>query len=190
MSKIQRCWKDIVGYENIYSVSNNGEVKSLQRKSIYRNRKVNEKILKAGINKNGYKFVFLYKDGKKQVYSVHRLVLCSFKNKPLNHKFQVNHISGIKTDNFLDNLEFVTCSENILHAYRLNLKLPPNEKKTIMTDINNTVQKTFKSLMEAMRWLRNNGYPKASVGNIGDCCQGRRKTAYGYKWIKEENFNV
>ena len=78
----------------------------------------------------GYYQVDLYKsDGKRHGYtkSIHRLVAEAFLGKREN--MQVNHIDGNKLNNKIDNLEWVTCSENIQHAYDTGLKYPPNEKK-------------------------------------------------------------
>ncbi len=103
-------WKDIKGYEDLYAVSNTGLVKG---------KKYN-RVLKPEINK-GYARVSLCKEGKKSKQSIHRLVASHFIPNPDN-KPQVNHINGDKLTNTAINLEWITCSENHKHAYRLGLK--------------------------------------------------------------------
>lgn len=73
-------------------------------------------------DKDGYKKVRLSNgDGSRKVFSVHRLILETFEPNPNSDKLQVNHKDGNKTNNALSNLEWVTCKENINHAYNLGL---------------------------------------------------------------------
>lgn len=121
-------WKDIEGYEGIYQVSNYGNVKSLARqrrnsKGIYMQK---EKLLSLTNTSTGYKKVELVKNGKKKGYKVHRLVAMAFIDNPEN-KPEVNHIDGNKINNHVDNLEWVTSSENSIHAYKTGLN--PNKKE-------------------------------------------------------------
>lgn len=109
-------WKDIPGHEGLYQASNLGEIKSLSRKGSPR-----EFILKQG-NKEGYRSVVLTKGHQlDKTFAVHRLVSITFIPNPKN-KETVNHINGIKSDNRVENLEWNTRSENILHAFRTGLK--------------------------------------------------------------------
>ena len=119
---MKEIWKDIKGYEGLYKISNLGNVlrcKKIKIDSKGRKRIFEDLILKANINKNGYKYVNLH-NKKKQAYKIHRLVAQTFipnqENKP-----QVNHIDGNKENNRVDNLEWVTGKENIRHAYKNNL---------------------------------------------------------------------
>jgi len=114
-------WKDIKGYEGLYQVSNLGNVKSLDRiiwnghtKHLHKGR-----IMKPKGNR--YKDVILCKEGKSKKYYVHRLVAIEFISNTEN-KPQVNHINGIKEDNRIDNLEWVTASENGKHANSIGLR--------------------------------------------------------------------
>lgn len=109
-------WKDIVGYEGIYQVSNLGRVKSLARKYI---GKV-DKILSPAI-RNQYPMVELFKNKKGICFSVHRLVAITFLGIDNNRKL-VNHINKIKTDNRIENLEWVNQSENDCHKSRFYTK--------------------------------------------------------------------
>jgi hypothetical protein len=105
-------WKTIPGYEGYYEVSNLGGIRSFQTKVL---RKMN------GVNSSGYQVVVFYKEGKTKSYTVHRLVAKSFIS---NHKSkrEVNHINGVKTDNRVENLEWVTPRENQRHSVDTGLK--------------------------------------------------------------------
>lgn len=118
-------WKDIQGYEGLYQINILGEVKAFKRISIGGFGAVNtreEHIMKPNLGKNGYLTVRLSKNNKGKTELVHRLVALSFIPNPKNNPC-VNHINGIKSDNRLENLEWVTYSENNKHAIDSNLKL-------------------------------------------------------------------
>lgn len=117
-------WKDIEGYEGKYKVSSLGKVKSLERytsDTIGRKRKIKEKFLEPTKNIYGYYRVVLSKHGKQKGYRVHRLVAKMFIENPQNLP-QVNHINGKKTDNRVENLEWITNRDNVIHAYKNGLK--------------------------------------------------------------------
>ena len=99
----------IKNYEN-YLITQNGLVL---------NNKLN-KYLKIQTNRYGYKVVQLYKNGIPKKFSIHRLIAIQYIKNPYN-KLEVNHINGIKSDNRLENLEWVTKSENGLHSYKIGL---------------------------------------------------------------------
>lgn len=115
-------WKDIKNYEGLYQVSNFGNVKSLARITCQKKVLV-EKYLTLFGKYNTYIRVHLVKNGKTVTPYVHRLVAEAFIDNPDN-KSQVNHKDGIKSNNFLDNLEWVTASENQKHAINNGLHLP------------------------------------------------------------------
>jgi hypothetical protein len=111
---MEEIWKTIENYEGLYQVSNLGRVKSLPRNT------TRGKILANRIDKKGYHYVSLSKNGKEKPYSIHRLVALSFIENP-EGKITVNHKNGIKADNNLLNLEWATRSENQIHAYATGL---------------------------------------------------------------------
>lgn len=98
-------WKQIVGYEGLYAVSDAGEVKSLRK----------NRILKLQSNRDGYLLVMLSKNGISKGYLVHRLVAKAFIDNPQN-KPEINHIDEDKTNNSVSNLEWCTRSENLRHG--------------------------------------------------------------------------
>jgi hypothetical protein len=104
-------WKDIEGYEGLYQVSNIGRVKSLKGEI--------EKMISISIKETGYHRVTLIKDSVCKRKYVHVLVAEAFIGKS---DLEVNHINGIKSDNRVENLEWVTKSDNIKHAYKIGLK--------------------------------------------------------------------
>lgn len=109
-------WKDVIGFENEYEVSNLGNVR---RKS---------KNIKASVSPHGYKTLSLCKNGITYTRIVHRLVAQAFIPNPEN-KEQVNHKDCNKTNNTLENLEWVTVGENIQHAVDNNRYREQNGEK-------------------------------------------------------------
>ena len=132
-------WKDIKGYEGLYQVSNKGRVKSFHRKKI--------KLLKRHDFRNYYA-VRLYKDGIIENFLVHRLVAEFFIPNPQN-KPQVNHKDGNKLNNCVENLEWVTIQENLLHAVKIGLHKMPSGLKSACS----------KLTAEDVRYIRKNYIP-------------------------------
>ncbi len=111
-------WLPVVGYEGWYDVSNHGHVRRMKPgPSTYVG-----KILKTRDNGPGYVTTKLCKDGREHVYKLHRLVAAAFLGVCPDGK-EVNHKDGIKPNNTATNLEYVTRSENVLHAFRNGLRV-------------------------------------------------------------------
>jgi len=115
--------KDIEGYEGLYAITEDGRVWSHPKNT---NNK-NGKWLSIDNSRN-YLKVGLVKDGKKKRFALHRLVAEAFCKKPEGCD-QVNHINGYKKDNRAENLEWVTASENRLHAWREGLQVATEAHK-------------------------------------------------------------
>ncbi len=109
---MEELWKDVIGYEKLYQVSNLGRIKSLK----YKNKFNIEKIIKPRDVGRGYLAVILYKNKKIKNLYVHRLVAQAFILKSEN-KLYVNHKDGIKYNNNVNNLEWCTQSENVKHFF-------------------------------------------------------------------------
>lgn len=170
---MKEIWKDIEGYEGCYQVSNLGNVRSLDR--IIGNALRKGKILKELKNKDGYLVVGLHKDGKRKKFFMHRLVAQAFIPNPDNKK-EVNHmnicnlsIDENKKYNAIENLEWTTHDENLIHSYSSGLR----ERK--LTD-------------EEVQYIKNNYKPRdkefgrpslakrfgVSESHIGNIAKGRR----------------
>lgn len=178
-STLEEIWKDVVGYEGLYQVSNLGNVKSLVR----------NKILKPDISNSGYLRLALFKNKVCMKKNIHRLVAEAFIPNPEN-KPQVNHINGVKTDNKVDNLEWCTRSENQIHAYKTGLQKPSDYQKNIVSkiakdrcskkvnqyDLQGQFIKQWFCMMDAER--------DCGINNAGisSCCKGKRKQAGGFIW--------
>ena len=125
---MEEIWKDVVGFEGFYKVSNDGKIKSLCRNIPFTNRwgqritkKSGEIIMKPKkISTCGYIRIQLMKNATAKIYSLHRIVALAFLENPENLP-QVNHKDGNKLNNNDWNLEWCTNSHNQLHAYKFGL---------------------------------------------------------------------
>jgi hypothetical protein len=170
-------WKSIQGYEGLYKISSYGNIKG---------SKFN-KNLKPADNSTGYKFVNLSKEGILKKYYIHRLVACNFISNTYN-KSQVNHKDGNKGNNNVDNLEWLSASENVKYSYdKLNRRKfyfgksgaeHSKSKKVGQYDLNSNLIKEYFSVTEA------NKVTNICMTTIVNCCNKKynHKTAGGYIW--------
>lgn len=112
--------KDVVGYEGVYTIDENGNVYSCKRK----------KYLSQRVSPRGYFRVNLSKNGIQHEMFIHRMVAEAFIQNPDNKK-EVNHIDGNKKNNHISNLEWATHDENMEHAFTIGLckRSAPKEQK-------------------------------------------------------------
>ena len=149
-----------------YEVSDTGRVRSSKGKAA--------RYLKLTTDKYGYLHVVLSQNDKGKTYTIHRLVLAAFiGQRPKG--MEANHIDGDKCNNKLDNLEWITSSGNMIHAYRNGLKTPPYKAVQQLT-LGGVLVRIYKSLLEASRQTGVNH------GNISSCCLGKLKSAGGFVW--------
>lgn len=164
-------WKDIKGYEGLYQVSDEGNVRRILKSG-------NTKQVKC---KDGlYYTVSLSKNGRYKSFNVHRLVAEAFLDRP-EGKTEVNHIDGDKHNNNLSNLEWVTQQENHIHAlevlHHFPWGKPPRKVKCFDAETGNEIAE-FHSISEAAKAI---GKASARSG-ISLVCNGLQNTAYGYRW--------
>ena len=141
-------WLPIEGFEFFYEVSNMGRVKRLKsftRGSRGGKKIVQERILKQA-NTHGYRLVMLTVNGSRKNRLAHRLVAKAFIINPEN-KPQVNHKDGIKSNNIVDNLEWVTAKENEFHkAHSLQIISTPTNLKNV-TSVNPPIKINGKTVV-------------------------------------------
>lgn len=166
---MKEIWKDIPKFEGYYQVSNLGNVRSVERTIKYKDGRTYNypsKHLKQRKDTNGYLQVGFNVNGNKSNHRTHRLVAETFLAKPKIDLISVNHIDGIKVNNQLDNLEWVTYSENTQKGYDLGLFEKAREaarekwknntyqcKKVEVTFKDTGITKKFKSAREASRYI-------------------------------------
>jgi hypothetical protein len=182
-------WKDIPGFEVGYMVSNMGRVKSKDRHVEQFNYHANKNVLalykgklrEPFTTKNGYKSIRLWNNQRTEIFLVHRLVASLFISNPLN-KPNVNHIDGNRSNNKVDNLEWCTHSENMIHAHRVLGKVIHNKgqkpeeshmaKPVVATEKDGT-ELHFPCIRNAAEYY---GVDKSGVTKV---CKGKQKTIRG-----------
>lgn len=140
------------------------------------------KILSVQLDKDGYEKVqMMSTDGKRHRYSVHRLVLENFNPIENMNEFQVNHIDGNKRNNNLSNLEWATCSENLIHAHKIGLKNQSVEH-------NNASKLTEEQVKEIINMLLEHKYTYGQIAEkfgVSDEAIGGIKRKERWKYLTE-----
>ena len=164
--ELKAMWKKFIyeGQETDYSVSTEGEV-----------RKDTTNYILSQSSQQDYKFVGLIINGKQKRMRVHRMVALTFIDNPDNKPY-VNHINGNRSDNNVENLEWVTPSENTQHAVNTGLFKSGRARAVVQYNLNGEQMATFESASEAARQTG------GSQSKITMCCRGQRDSANDYQW--------
>lgn len=174
-------WKDVLGFEGLYQISNKGEVKSILRFEPSSGRAgmwYRERILKSHLDKDGYPQVILHRDGKSYTYKIHRLVALTFLENPENLPC-INHKDENKCNNDYINLEWCDVKYNNNYNDR-QIKISQKRMKSIIqTDIFGNFIARHVSINAAANAV--NGHR----GYIINCCKGKQKQYKKYKWQYE-----
>ena len=157
----------VVGFEK-YEVSNLGKIRNIK----------SGKILKPWLHNNGYLMHCLYKNNKSKNLLLHRIVATAFIDNP-EEKPCVNHIDENKLNNDLSNLEWCTVRENNVHGTRIKRAAEKLSQKVIQLDLDDNVLNEFESMKQAERETG------VFASHIGASCNGKRKSAGGYKWKRK-----
>lgn len=166
------CWRTIAGFES-YRVSNRGNIAN----------KKTGKILKPKINKHGYLVVNLANKIKNNNYvQIHRLVASAFLNNPQNKQF-VNHIDLDKTNNSVENLEWVTPSENMSH-WAKHYYFDKKAKAVAQYTLEGIFVRTYKSAREAA--LAVNATPHYMYKVLDPNARYKTCRGYVFKYFEEQ----
>lgn len=125
-------WKDVIGYEGYYQVSNLGNVKRVGSFRGVNKAYLNDYYLKPKDNGKGYYRIKLTVNNKSKRVMLHRIIAEAFIENPNNYPF-INHINSNRKDNRIENLEWCTQSQNCLHSVKMGTwgALKKNQKKII-----------------------------------------------------------
>lgn len=205
-------WKNVIGFETYYMISNYGRVKSLPRVVITGNKTTHRrmKIRKLSIDKFNYVRCAFFIDGKLYgVFSIGRLVAKHFLENPEN-KPQVDHISTIRTDNRVCNLRYVTMLENA-HNPITEKRVKENARKRIGKKFSEQTKRLMSECKKGEKnplygrcgalshsskpvlqftidgefvkeWVNAKEAQKIYGGHVASCARGVRKQCGGYKW--------
>ena len=180
----QEIWKDVVGYEEFYKVSNKGNVRSVARKDSI-GRKCGGRVLKPLNHRHGYLQVDMYKNGKVKRKYIHRLVAEAFNPNPKGF-LEINHKDENKSNNELSNLEWCTREYNVNYGTLIERL----SKKVRAVNVETGEVHTFNSTRESGR----KGYHQSSVAKAckgiyrspnGNLIGGDGRTYRGHRWSYE-----
>lgn len=161
-------WKDVVGYEGLYQVSNLGKVRS--------HYKDKWRIISDCTTKYGYKVVLLYKDKKRTQSRVHRLVAEAFISNPQNYPY-INHKDENPANNCVENLEWCTAKYNSNYGTATKRRTEKLMIPILMFDIDGNILKAFNSIVDAERELKYNHEC------ISRCCSGKILSYKNCIWL-------
>lgn len=140
-------WRDVIGFEGFYKVSSDGRIKSVR----------NKRLLKVKKNiSHGYMEIEFNINGKATYHRVHRLVAMAFLPNP-NNLLYVNHKDGVKDNNKVENLEWISATDNNLHALATGLATTIRKRYTVYNKKESIVVTSQNELVELI------GYSKAQI---------------------------
>ena len=182
---MQEIWKDIEDYEGLYQVSNLGRLMSLNYRKTGK-----AKLRKLNERKDGYQMVLLSKNGKKDLFFIHRLVAEAFlpnpENKPqVNHKIEGDegkkiNIVYLNEDGTIDykktTIEWVTVKENINYGTHNQRAAKIQSKAVLQFTLDGEFVREWSSMSECER----NGFRKSAVCR---CCNGKLPHYKGFLWM-------
>ena len=163
----QEIWKNCIGYENIYEVSNKGNIRTHKNKVTYTKkhgkRHWQQRILKQKLGQKNSFRVELWKDGKHKTWLVHRLVAIAFIPNPENLA-TVNHKDGNRQNNCVENLEWLSLSDNIKHGFKNGLY--KNQKPIKIINKETKESKEFRNMALGNKYLGyNHSYLSGKIKN-------------------------
>ena len=164
---MEEIWKDVVGYEGLYEVSNLGRIRR------------NGKILKPQKTRDGYLRVHLSKNGIAKHGKVHRLVALAFLPNPQNLP-QINHKDEDKTNNAVNNLEWCSEEYNANYGTRNERVAEKNSKPVLQFDLQGNFIREWSNARKIEEELG------IHYSSISVCCSGIQNTAGGYVWRFKE----
>lgn len=170
-------WKDVVGYEGLYKVSNKGNVYSVARKDTIGRKRVGL-ILKPKLHAEGYLRVTLHKNGTRKNKLIHRLVLEAFVPNPNDYP-EVNHRDEDKKNNNVENLEWCTGDYNLRYGTRIERMSATNRIPVKGVHIETGEEIYLKSMAEGTLY----GFDPTSISCV---CSGKFQTHKGYYFRKIE----
>lgn len=169
----EEIWKDVVGYSDLYKISSFGRIKSFKKIKI-----TGGKLMYPAPTNQGYLRIKLSKNNKSKTFSIHRLVMEAFELNDENKRC-VNHKNGIKNDNRLINLEWMTHGENMRHALDVlhNTNNKAAQKRVLQYSMSGDLINSWVSMTEASKSI------DIDHRRISDCCRNiKPHLGGGFLW--------
>ena len=166
-------WKDVIGYEGLYKVSNTGRVWSVLRNN--RGRTFGGRCIKISIDNRNRCTVELSKNGINKRYILARIVASAFIRIPTSYE-EINHIDENTLNNNVSNLEWCSHKYNCNYGTRIERIKDAQNMAVLQYTLDGKFIAEYGSMHIAANAIN------ADAGHICDCCSGNRSRAYGYFW--------